>query len=40
MASADSVEKTLMLEKTEARRVGGDRGCDGWKASSTDWTWV
>ena len=38
MASADSLEKSLMLEETEARGVGGNRGCDGWMASLTDWT--
>ena len=40
VASADCLEKTLMLEKTKARGVGGDRGCDGWMASLTDWTGV
>ena len=40
MASADSLEKSLMLEETEARGVGGNRGCDGWMASLTDWTGV
>ena len=29
MASADSLEKSLILEETEARGVGGNRGCDG-----------
>ena len=29
MARADSLEKTLMLGKTEGRRKGGARGADG-----------
>ena len=37
---ADSLEKTLMLRKTEGRRRGDDRGWDGWMASPTQWTWV
>ena len=37
---ADSLEKTLMLGKIEARGEGGDRGWDSWMASSTRWTWV
>ena len=37
---ADSLEKTLMLGKTEgSRRRGWWRG-DGWMASSTQWTWI
>ena len=36
---ADSLEKTLMLERLKAREVG-DRGWDGWMASLTQWTWV
>ena len=39
MWRADSLEKTLMLGKTEAGE-GGDRGWDGWMASATQWTWV
>ena len=39
MWRADSLEKTLMLGKIEGRRRG-DRGWDGWMASSTQWTWV
>ena len=39
MLRADSLEKTLMLGKTEGRRRD-DRGWDGWKASPTQWTWV
>ena len=35
-----SLEKTLMLGKTEgSRRRGWWRG-DGWMASSTQWTWI
>ena len=37
---ADSLEKTLMLAKTEGKRRGDDRGWDGWMASMTQWTWV
>ena len=36
MWRTDSLEKTLMLGKTE----GDDRGSDGWMASLTQWTWV
>ena len=36
---ADSLEKMLMLSKTEGTR-GNNRGGDGWMASSTQWTWV
>ena len=36
----DSLEKTLMLGKTEGRRRGDDRGWDGWMASPTWWTWA
>ena len=37
----DSLEKTLMLGKTEGRRrKGWQRGWDGWMASPTWWTWV
>ena len=35
----DSLEKTLMLGKTEGRRRR-DRGWDGWMASRIRWTWV
>ena len=35
MQRAISLEKTLMLGKIEGRRR---RGCDGWMASSTQWT--
>ena len=40
MQRADSLEKTLMLGNTEGRRRRGNRGWDGWRASSTQWTWV
>ena len=29
MQKADSMEKTLMLGKTEGRRKGEDKGCEG-----------
>ena len=35
---ADSLEKTLMLGKTEGGRRRGDRGQDAWMASLTHWT--
>ena len=34
---ADSLEKTMMLGKTEGRRRSGSRGCD---ASPTQWAWT
>ena len=37
---ADSLEKTLMLGKTEAGEEGNDRGWDGWMASLTQWAWI
>ena len=40
MWKSDSLEKTLMLGKSEGRRRRGDRGWDGWMASSTQWTWL
>ena len=40
MQRTDSLEKTLMLGKTEGRRRRGGRGWDGWMASPTQWTWV
>ena len=40
MWRADSLEKTLMLERIEGRRRRDDRGWDGWMASPTGWTWV
>ena len=36
MQIASSLEKTLMLGKTESRREEGDRGCDGWVVSPMD----
>ena len=35
---ADSLEKTLILGKTEGKRRTGGRGRDGWMASLTQWT--
>ena len=40
MRITDSLEKTLMLGKTEGRRRRGQRGWDDWTASLTRWTWV
>ena len=40
MWRANSVEKTVMLGRTEAGGEGDDRGWDGWMASLTQWTWV
>ena len=40
MRRDNSLEKTLMLGKIEGRRRRGNRGWDGWMASSTQWTWV
>ena len=40
MQRADSLEKTLMLGKTEAGGVRDDRGWEGWMASLTQWTWI
>ena len=37
---ADSLEKTLMLGKTDGRRKGDNRRWDGWRVSPTRWTWV
>ena len=37
---ADSLEKTLMLGKIEARGEGGDRGQDGRMESLNHWTCV
>ena len=34
------IEKILMLGETEGGRRGGDRGWDGWMASSAQRTWV
>ena len=40
MRRANSLQKTLMLGKTEAGGERGNRGSDGWMASPTQWTWV
>ena len=37
---ADTSEKTLCSERLRAGGEGDDRGCDGWMASLTQWTWV
>ena len=37
---ADSLEKTLKLEKIEAGEKGDDSRWGGWTASPTQWTWV
>ena len=37
---ADSLEKTLMLGKSEGRKKGWDRGWDGWMSSLTQCTWT
>ena len=36
----DSLQKTLMMGKTEAGGEGGDKGLHGWMASLTQWTGV
>ena len=38
MQRTDSLEKTLMLGKTEVGEEGDDRGLDGWMVSPTQWT--
>ena len=40
MRRANSLEKTMMLGKIEARGEEDNRGWDGWMASLTWWTWV
>ena len=40
MRRADSLEKTLMLERLRAGGEGEDRGWGGWMASLTQWAWV
>ena len=40
MWKANSLEKTLIVGKTEGRRRRGRRGWDGWMASLTQWTGV
>ena len=36
----DSLEKALMLGKTDSGRRRGQQRMDGWMASLTQWTWV
>ena len=38
--ASDSLEKTLMLGKTERRKRSRDGGWDGWMASPTQWMWI
>ena len=40
MPTADSLEKSLMLGKTEGRGEEHVRGWDGWTASLMQWTWT
>ena len=40
MWRADSMEKTLMLRKIEAKGEQDDSGWGGWIASLTQWTWI
>ena len=40
MRRVDSLEKTLMLGGMGPGPEGDDRGCDGWMASLSQWTWV
>ena len=40
MQREDTLEKTLMLGKTEGRGEEDERGWDDWVASPTQWTWV
>ena len=40
MWKVNSLEEILMLGKIKGKRKGGDRGWDGWTASSIQWTWV
>ena len=40
MQRADSLEKILLLGKTEGRRRRERQRWDGWTASPTQWTWV
>ena len=40
MQRTGSMEKTLMLGKTEGRKREDDRGWNGWMTSTTRWTWV
>ena len=38
--SRSTGEDRLMLRRTEGRRIGGNRGWNGWMASPIQWTWV
>ena len=40
MPRPNSLEKTLMLGKTEGKRRRGSRGWDGWIVWLTQWTWI
>ena len=40
MGRTDSLEKTLVLGKTEGRKKGDDKGWDRWMASLTQQKWV
>ena len=40
MWRTDSMEKSMMLGKTERRIIRGDRGWGVWMTSPTQWTWV
>ena len=40
MQRAISLEKTLMLGRTEGKRRRDDKGRDDWMASLTRWTWM
>ena len=40
MWTPDSLEKTLMLGKTEGKKRRGQQRMNGWMASPTWWTWV
>ena len=40
MQRADSLEKTLMLERWKAGGEGDNRGWDGWMVSLKQWIWV
>ena len=37
---ADSLEKTLMLQKIEGKRRKGGKGWDGWIPIETQWAWI
>ena len=40
MWRAYSLEKTLILGKTEVKRRRGQQKINGWMASLTEWTWI